>query len=62
MIDRKLKRRAFDMTFEKIKDEKVAALVEAAQDCGHYSSVEDLENDADIETAEKGGAGPAQSP
>jgi hypothetical protein len=50
------------MTFEKIKDEKVAALVEAAQDCGHYSSVEDLENDADIETAEKGGAGPAQSP
>jgi hypothetical protein len=31
------------MSFEKIKDEKVVALVEAAQDCGHYTSSEDLE-------------------
>ncbi|WP_156887712.1 hypothetical protein [Desulfotignum balticum] len=40
---RTFKRRAFDMTFEEMKNERVAALVNAAQDCGHYTDYEDLE-------------------
>jgi hypothetical protein len=31
------------MTFEETKNEKVAALIEAAKDCRHYTCFEDLE-------------------
>jgi hypothetical protein len=31
------------MTFEEMKNEKVTALIEAAKDCRHYTSFEDLE-------------------